>query len=219
MVQVQVDFIEMPQKNLAELLLGTTPSSDASELRGKVDGLLKSGVASVLESQVTTGNSGDKQLIESMDEYIYPTEYEPGSVPEKVALPDKPDGMTPEALKALHALVIPPTPTSFETKNLGSTLETEPTVSVRGDIISLALNPSLVWHTGDDILMEHKDLLGNISRMQMPKMYTLRLTTSLTLHSGKPAFVAALSPKDEHGVTDLTRKVMVFVKATAIEVK
>jgi Flp pilus assembly secretin CpaC len=50
----------------------------------------------------------------------------------------------------------------------------------------------------------------------MPTFYTLRVNTSVTLADGQSMLVAALSPKNKDGVTDFTRKLMVFVKADVI---
>jgi hypothetical protein len=53
----------------------------------------------------------------------------------------------------------------------------------------------------------------------MPKFYTLRLNTQLTLTDGHYLLAAALSPKNKDGKVDFTRKLMVFVKATIITVE
>jgi len=147
-----------------------------------------------------------------------PRGYKAPTVPDKIALPEKPEGFSPSDLKALRALVTPPSPESFEEHLAGSTLTAEPSVSPSGRI-TLKINPSLTWHTGEDVFSEQKDPLGNVSRVQMPKSYSLHLQTELALESGKPALAGVLSPKDATGAIDLNRKVMIFVTATVIEVK
>ena len=42
------------------------------------------------------------------------------------------------------------------------------------------------------------------------------INTAVTLAAGEPMLVAALSPKNQAGATDFTRKLMVFVKAVVI---
>jgi hypothetical protein len=76
-----------------------------------------------------------------------------------------------------------------------------------------------VWHTGSVTWHEGKDQLGNPFHVRMPDFYTLRLNTALTLVSGQYALAGALSPKDDKGETDMTRKVMVFVKCDVLVVK
>ncbi len=50
----------------------------------------------------------------------------------------------------------------------------------------------------------------------MPVFYTLRLNTAVTVANGKHALLGALSPKDDKGVTDTSRKVFVFARADVI---
>ncbi len=62
-------------------------------------------------------------------------------------------------------------------------------------------------------------ILGNVSKIEMPQMYKLSVQTAITCLDGQYNLIAALSPKDQDGVTDLTRKVMVFVKCDVQIVK
>lgn len=219
LIQIQVEFVETSLEKASELLLTPPATADASALREELRKLTKAGEAKLLDIQLLTGRSGEKQLAESIQEFIYPTEYEPWEVPNEIDVPDKPGGLSPDDVNALDRLVTPATPTSFETRNLGSTLETEPTAGSENRIIDLRLSPTLVWHTGNTVWTERKDSLGNVARIEMPVMYTLKLETALTLKSGKPVLAGMLSPKDAEGKTDLSRKVMVFVKGDLLEVK
>ena len=55
--------------------------------------------------------------------------------------------------------------------------------------------------------------------MLMKRNWLIRLNTALTCISGQYVFAAAISPKDDKGNTDRTRKVMVFVKCDVLAVK
>ena len=81
---------------------------------------------------------------------------------------------------------------------------------------SMRIDPELTWHTGNSVFLEVKDQLGNIAKIQMPEIYTLKFHSALTLRAGSILFTAALSPKDQAGLPDLSRKVMVFVKADVV---
>ena len=108
-----------------------------------------------------------------------------------------------------------PTPTSFETRNLGSTLEIEPTVGADGKIIDLRFSPNIVYHVGNETWAEWKGQYGDAS-IRMPTMYSLRLTTALTLLAGQPLLVAALSPKGEDGFPDFKRKLLIFIRCDVL---
>jgi hypothetical protein len=213
MIQVRVEFVEMSHHKLTELLfLDESETSDASALRETVAKLVKGGEATILETMMITTPSGKSAITESVREFIYPTEYEPPEIPTEVDLPDKKGGLTPEDIKMLWMMATPATPTAFETRELGSTLEVEATLADPGKQIDLKLTPEIVWHTGNIVWAERKDGLGNVSKIEMPAFYRLSIDTAVTCVDGQYCLIAALSPKDQNGVTDFTRKVMVFVR-------
>ncbi len=86
-------------------------------------------------------------------------------------------------------------------------------------MIDLRFFPESIWHTGDRIWREGKDLAGISFKISQPDFYTLRLNTALTCLSGQCTFAAAVFPKDAKGEVDMTRKVMIFVKCDILVVK
>jgi hypothetical protein len=50
----------------------------------------------------------------------------------------------------------------------------------------------------------------------MPTMYAVRLNTTVTLANGKPLLAGALTPRNDQGIPDTSRKLMVFVKADVL---
>lgn len=209
-VQVQVEYLEMSHEALTKLLFSAKPtSSDATKLREQVQDMVGRNEAKVLETQIIVSRSGQKSTCESIHEFIYPTEYEQPALPCDVAGSKEDDS----------PISIPPIPTAFETRNLGSTLEIEPTIGDNDPLIDLRFVPEMVWHTGNSVWTEGKDELGNPYKVQMPNMYTLRLNTSIMCISGKYTLAGVVSPKDDKGDTDTSRKVMIFVKCDILVVK
>jgi len=210
-IRVQVEFIDVSHEQLTELLFGPKVPANDGELRQQVAQLVKDGKASIVETMLCTARSGEKASTESIEEFIYPTEYEPAQMPEDVKVKEE----TEKAKVGPRDFATGPTPTAFETRNLGSTLEIEPTLSEDNKIIDLRFVPEIVYHVGNTIWAEWKDQYGS-APVQMPAMYTVRVKTRATLADGKTMLVAALSPKNKDGVPDFTRKLMVFVKADVI---
>ena len=213
-IRVQVEFIDVSHEQFTELMFGPKPAANDGELRQQVAHLVKDGKATVVETLLCTAKSGNKAISESVEEFIYPTEYEPSELPTNVHVKgeleaDKPIGNTRD-------LATGPTPTAFETRNVGSTLEIEPTLSHGDKIMDLCLVPEIVYHVGNQVWSEWKGEHGN-SPIQMPTFYTLRLNTGVIISDGQIMLVAALSPKNKDGATDFTRKLMVFVKADVIK--
>jgi hypothetical protein len=219
MVQVQIEYIEMSHEKLSDLFFMKHPAkSDATELRKELQTLVKRGDAKILETQILTGRSGEKCLVESINEQIYPTEAEIPKIPEPQTAPDKPEDPAPELTKAA-ALAGDAIPTSFETRNVGSTMEIEPTIGSDRKTVDLRFAPELVWHHGDTTWYERKDAAGNSSKLALPDLYTIRMTTALTVTNGSYVLAGVASPRAKDGSSDLARKVMVFVKADVLPVR
>lgn len=204
MIRVQVEFIEVPQEMMTALLSAPRKSANDTELRAELQKQLDAGKAKMLETQMVTARSGQKATSQSIHEFIYPTEYEQPGLP------------TPKD-PAAPSTVNPAAPTAFETKNLGSTLEIEPTLDVSGSLIDLQLIPELIYHTGNHTwqeVTEGKDTY----RVQMPDFYKISFNTSMTLIPGQPFLASAASPKDDQGDADFSKKVLIFVKGDVLTV-
>ncbi len=211
-VQVQVEFVEMSHESLTKLLFLAKPTSaDATKLREQVQELVAKGEAKVLETQIIVAKSGQKATTDAIHEFIYPTEYEPPCIPptEETTAPTVPNASP----------LFPGAPTAFETRNVGSSLEIEPTIGLNNKLIDLHFAPKLVWHTGNTVWHEGKDASGNLFKTAMPDFYILRPKTSLTCISGQYTLAGAASPKNDKGETDMSRKVMIFVKCDVLVVK
>lgn len=214
-IRVQVEFIDVAHEQLTELMFGEKPPANDVELRKQAGQLVKDGKATVMETLLCTARSGEKATSESIEELIYPSEYEPAQLPEDPHSKDKEE--TDKAKPTRLDSAIGPLPTAFQTRNLGSTLEIEPTLSEDNKIIDLRFLPQIVYHVGNQVWAEWKGEHGN-SPVQMPTFYCVRLNTAVTLADGKPMFVAALTPKKQDGTPDNTRKLMVFVRADVITI-
>jgi hypothetical protein len=212
LIRVQVEHVEMAHKDLTRLLMeDKADTADASALRMKVRELVEKDVAKVLDTQVVVGRSGQKSQTVSREELIYPTEFTLESMDEKIT----------ERMKQAISSPFPSnpaTPTAFETRNLGSSLESEPTLDSDGHIIDLRFLSELTWHTGDTIWSESKDALGNSHKIAMPDFYTMETNTSVTCIAGQYHLVGVLSPRNAEGKLDSDRKVMVFVKCDVLPV-
>lgn len=212
-IRVIVEFVEVSQEQLSELMFGKDAPSNDTVLRKRVGELLKNDKASVAETLMSVTTEGKKASSESTTEYIYPTEYEPAELPlEKVAEANE----DPKAEKEHSAeFALGPTPTAFETRNLGGMLEIEPKLPAGSSIIELRMLAELVYHVGNEVWAEWKGHYGN-SPIQMPKFYKIGVNTTVYLVPEKPMMVAAVSPKDKEGNPDPARKLMVFVRADLV---
>jgi hypothetical protein len=207
--QVQVEFVEMSHEALTKLLFMAKPgSANAGKLRQQVQDMVVKNEAKVLETQIICAKSGLKATTEAIHETIYPTEYRPPILPS--VDPKKPDAAIP---------VSSGDPMAFETRNVGSTVEIEPTIGEGDDNVDLRFIPELIWRTENTVWHEGKDKAGNPIITEMPNFCVLRLNTQLTCKDGQYTLAGTVSPKDAKGEIDMTRKVMVFVKCDILIVR
>jgi len=211
-ISVQTEFIELPTNLVTHLLLNDrTTTSDATPLRITVQELLEKGEARMLDTNLTIARSGDKATSESIEEFIYPTEYSSSPTPIPV---DDNSGEKMRSIPTQYA----GTPTAFETKNLGSTIEIEPRIGETDRIVDVRFLLQHTWHTGDTIWLESKDELGNISKNSLPNFYKIIVDTSTSFIPGQHVLISVNTPKDAEGKLDPSKKVIVFVKCKIIAV-
>jgi general secretion pathway protein D len=151
-----------------------------------------------------TARSGQKATIEIIREFIYPTEYEPPE-PGEGGDGDNSGGST---------VVTPATPTAFETRNTGVTLEIEPTIGENDFMIDLRFVPEIVEfegfiNYGSPIFSVGRTAIGTASsvlltenRIEMPVFSTRRVNTSLTIYDGYTVAVGGLMREDVQNVED-----------------
>ena len=212
MIRVQVEFIEVEHAELTELMDSEVAKSD-TKLRAEVGKMVAAKKATIYETLMVTARPGQKATSESIEEFIYPTEYEPPELPAEIHTTE--DGEKVKSDGKDYATG--PTPTAFETRNLGSTLEIEPNLGANNKIIDLRFSPEMVFHVRNETWAEWKGQHGD-APIQMPVMYSMRTSTSITLLDGTYCFVAALSPKNAEGFPNFDKKLMVFVRADVVTV-
>lgn len=201
-VRVQLEYIDLAHHTLTRLLMeDQAPTTNAKELCMKIQKLVESGDAKILETQVAIARSGEMARVESIEEYIYPTEYDPPVTPSE----DNKEKANPVDLAGYM-------PWAFETRNVGSTLEIEPTIGENDTMVNIRLEPEIVWHSGNILWQEYKDGNGNVYKVEMPNFYTIRTTTALTCIGGQYNMIGVLSPKDDNGKVNFERKVILFLK-------
>jgi hypothetical protein len=153
---------------------------------------------------VLRARSGEKVLAESILETIYATEYEPAELPNTVGVsivPPKPAADVPApdvvpdtdkldqavAASRLGDLATPATPTSFETRNTGRTVEAEPTASADWQIIDLRISTDNVLHAG-----RSKQGQG-LSLIEMPEFESQRILAAATVIPGQPFLLGTVN--------------------------
>ncbi len=180
---------------------------------------------------VIRARSGEKAMLESISEQIYPTEYENGNVADSKATvnpaPANPPAAAagaatqapqpqsqPQAARDRDVPLAPPLGTSFETRNVGSTYEIEPTLGEDNQIIDLRAAPDLVTYAG------RSKWSKDTSETEMPTFESQRTNTALTIRAGQPTLFGTPSrpPVSAIDPNSAKRVWFTFVTATVIKI-
>ncbi len=177
----------------------------------------KKGVDLLSAPRVTT-KSGQRAVIEIVREFRYPTQFDPPKIPDTVG---STSGM---AGGATTVPVTPTTPTGFETRNTGVTLEVEPVVGPDGVTIDLNLVPQVVEfegfiNYGSPILAPSTALLGGPlmdmlfsvpqsvitpNVINQPIFNSRKVTTSVSVWDGQTVVLGGLMREDVQKTEDRT---------------
>lgn len=185
--------------NVAPGVLSVTGVFGDAQFKSIMRGLdQKKGIDIMARPSVVT-RSGQASNIAVIREFIYPTEYEPPEVPQTV----EGGGSAP---------VTPATPTAFETRDVGITLEVLPVADANKRFVDVTLNPSFVEFDGfvnygspiraatDVIGAEPLEITKNA--ILMPVFSAQKLATQLTVADGATIVIGGLMTESVKNVED-----------------
>jgi general secretion pathway protein D len=222
------------------LLLGTTAAQTLSPGIFGLGGLLtdpqfqvvvralnqKKGVDLLSAPRVTT-KSGQRAVIEIVREFRYPTQFQPPQIPQTVgAVRTDSGGIVGDLIpigSSSNVPVTPTTPTAFETRNTGVTLEVEPVVGPDGVTIDLNLVPQVVEfegfiNYGSPILSPSSSFLDTVASVirttpqnvitpnviNQPIFSMRKVTTSVSVWDGQTVVLGGLMREDVQKTEDRT---------------
>jgi hypothetical protein len=112
----------------------------------------------------------------------------------------------------------PEWPSSFETRNVGVTLEIEPNLGPNNTLVDLRLAPEIVDRLRFETWVTHKDRWGD-APLRRPTYESLDTRTGITLVHSTWGFVGLHTPHHPDGGRDFSRKIMLFVRADIIPIE
>src|SRR5437879_6397007 len=172
----------------------------------------KKGVDLLSAPKVTT-KSGQRAIIEIVREFRYPTEF--------TAPQDPSIGSTTTNINAVVPVVVTPTtPSKFDTRNTGVTLEVEPVVGADGATIDLNLVPQVVEFEGfinygspinavgvsttAALISTSVPVVLTENVINQPIFSTRKVTTSVQVADGQTVVLGGLMREDVQKVEDRT---------------
>ncbi len=116
------------------------------------------------------------------------------------------NGIPPANYPGYYTPVTPATPTAFETRNTGATLEVEPVIDADGVHIDLNIAPQHVEFLGYQLfpMPKDKDITGADGKDSRQAIYfTMKTTTSLTLYTGRHALLGFYKKEKPAGTVEI----------------
>jgi len=180
-IQAELTIISVPKTDVLTLAaeLKNPATSDAGYRELLV--MLKKKTAKLVASPQVSTKPGNRCVIESIREVRYAIEFTPidGGKAVPARKPDPVKVLPPEPPAAVGV-----TPTTFETRNVGVTVELEPALSPDGKTVDLQISAQHVELLGwDTVSVEDKGEL--LQRIPQPRFHTNKVSTSMTVEAGQ----------------------------------
>jgi hypothetical protein len=208
-VRVTLRVIEVPHAQVMKWTGGAPMKG--WQLHDEAVKLALAGGAEIVETNVLTAGRGERALVESIAEMIYPTEYDPSDVGS--ALPSTPlgEGTFPfRYTRAFEAAFFG----EFETRNTGVTLEMEPTIAPGGKMVDLRIALDMADRASLTTWTEFRDEWGDAS-VRMPVYDSKKFSSTIPLADGVFELWQVFNPKPV-AVPAATTRMMVFVCADVL---
>ena len=224
--------LAISQNAIDSLLFGTAGASKLAPALAGVAGIMtdpsfqlviralnqKKGVDLLSAPKVTT-KSGQKAIIEIIREFRYPTEFDPPQIPQNFGGGGGNNGGGTTQINSFP--VTPTTPTTFETRNTGVTLEVEPVVGPDSYTIELSLVPQVVEFEGfinygspittaspafsaAGVQIGSTQTVITPNVINQPIFSTRKVTTSVSIFDGQTVLIGGLIREDVQKVEDKT---------------
>lgn len=201
--------------SVAPGVLSMTGLFSSGQIQMIMRGLSQKKGADIMTAPSVVALPGQSATIEIIREFIYPTEYEPPELPNQVGggIGGQQGGVAGGGGGAGFP-VTPATPSAFDTKNTGVTLEVEAQIDANDSIIELRFTPTIVEfegfiNYGSPITAPATDALGNPvqiviteNRIEMPVFSIRSVKTGLTIYDGYTVAVGGLMREDVQSVED-----------------
>ena len=209
-VNLEFQVFSLPRALAVETVLSQPAGTDYATVLKNVQALVAEKKAALVATPTVTTMSGQRAIVESVLEHKYGTEFSAPQIPQTI-------GATGAVKKVTKTTIIseetssfpmtPTTPTAFEKRDLGITLEIEPTVNAKLNEISMQLS---LQHVALQGTVKFKT--DNNGEIEMPEFYQKRITTNVLVKVGGVAFVGTIEPdKTLSKGEDLTE--VIFVRA------
>ena len=201
-----LEYIQLDARIANKLVRKHAALLSAKLLRKELGVMLDEGTAELVASGYTKARSGQRTKVESNDEIIYPTEFDPPEIPQIATLTKAKAPST-----AANS-------TAFDQRKVGLNFEMAPMISRDHRQVEVTIAPRLVRYLGREYTLEDREGLSVhnpklvSSTIYQPKFYTMSNYANVVV---RDADTVLLSMNRPHGGDD--KMVMVLLRVDILK--
>lgn len=196
-VRIELQVVAIPEDLAMPLIADLMAKEKIDPAYVTIQDLLARGAAQLVGWPIITTQSGQRAVIEAIDEIRFPTKFSPPIIS---FTPDVDTKVPVKIEPKVDLTQIDAVPVEFETRNNGVTLEVEPVLAGDGKTISLNLVPQHVRLDGyQKMTIEKQAAEGNPGgkvTVEQPKFSTMKVTTSIVLRNGERMLLGIFRTND-----------------------
>ena len=202
-VVVDMQIVTMPAQAATPLIADLRDPKKSDAAVAQIQQMLAKKEATLIAWPMLAMQPGQQSVAEDINEVRYASEFEPPSV--KID-PDYSSTAKTEKKRppvTLSLTEFTPTPTAFETKNTGVTLQVEPTYNAADNSWTLQYAAQRVALTGYDKTTIEIKPAGTKVTVELPKFRSNKVTSTSTIASGKSILVGVFRAIATEGEMEL----------------
>lgn len=181
-ILIEMQVVIIPQQIAMPLVKDFLDPKKSTAAYEQVQLLLGNGTAKLIGWPILVTKSGSRGTVEAIQELRYVTEFESGAAALYFEEKDGSYAKIPKEVE-VGGIELQAIPATFETRNIGVTLEIEPQAAADGKTIDMTLAPQHVrLKSMNKVTLENEK---NKMTVEQPEFETFKVTTNITVKSGE----------------------------------
>jgi len=217
-IHLEVQIFRLPRSVAFTLVFNLPKNTDYTAVLKQVQALVAEKKATLIATPSMSTQSGNRAVVESHTEFRYGTEFQAPQIPQSIGNSEPSAKKTTTTKTTTTSVTVetntafpvtPTTPTSFETRNLGISLECEPVYEKEFDTITFQVAPHIVEL---EQMLKFPTEKGGV--IEQPIFYEENITTNVTIKNGGTAFLGTMEPDKTLNKNEDMTDVVFFRAAT-----
>ena len=188
-ISVELQVVALPRAAALPLMRELLDPTKTEQAYEKIQGMLVAGTARLVGWPTLVTRPGQRTVAEGVTEFRYPTEFSSGGVGIYLTADGK-DFLKQDA--KISGVPLDAVPTSFETRNLGVTLELDPMLASDDQMIDVNVRAQNTWLKEMRSVKIERDVNEKIT-VEQPVIGANNVTTFLSLKSGQRVLLGSFT--------------------------